>query len=605
LKNPSVIVTLAGSQQRMFSVLGDGVPLPGRYSIPRYDFRLTEALAMAGSPRQFNVTYIYVSRFEDAKKKIVIDKKKAGYGFEQPRYDELEWRAIEPDTVKPARKIGNTFPPRPQNQWPESKVVLSMSEMAADLEPSGVPKVFEWPIDSTQSRKGIQPDWESSTRLTAPETRQEPTVSTRDILNTLEERSRREQMWLSGRVNIENALESLGEMARYEKSREVLFNHRDAQAPIFFPSVPEINEEPVSVEDVLKTLDERSRSEQKWLNERVDVDRAMESFREVHSVKSPALQSFSDRVMPEERINHWNTSSSPSSLTSVASKGVNEPLGKTGPGSIKWILQNGKWVPVPASIGSVEALDSPKPAEEQVVEEQLGHIEWTFRNGKWVPVQVGSPRQAMPISAPGSFIKIEPGEKPIVARPSRPWVNHGQDARATPAFGGMEGGPDSGARLIRIPRDKLFSGNPRYNIVIKPGDTIHVPVDIVGEFCVYGNVNRVGYFNMTGRRMTLKQAIAAAGGLGPLAWPKRVEIVRRIGREKEEIALVDFDKIASGELPDIFIKPDDLINVGTHPTSRWRAILRNAFRATYGFGFVYDRNFADRDFGTHRPLPGW
>ena len=53
------------------------------------------------------------------------------------------------------------------------------------------------------------------------------------------------------------------------------------------------------------------------------------------------------------------------------------------------------------------------------------------------------------------------------------------------------------------------------------------------------------------------------------------------------------------------LKPNDLINVGTHPTSRWRAILRNAFRATYGFGFVYDRNFADRDFGTSRPFPGW
>ena len=580
LKNPSVIVTLAGSQQHMFSVLGDGVPLPGRYPIPRYDFRLTDALAMAGSPRQFNVTYIYVSRFEDAKKKIVIDKKKAGYGFEQPRYDELEWRAIEPDTVKPARKIGNTFPPRPQNQWPESKVVLSMSEMAADLEPSGVPKAFEWPIDSTQSRKGIQPDWESSTRLTAPEARQEPTVSTQDILNTLEERSRREQMWLSGRVNIENALESLGEMARYEKSREVLFNHRDAQAPIFFPSAPEINEEPVSVKDVLKTLDERSRREQKWLDERVDVDKAMESFREIRTEKSP-----------DERINRWNTQPSPSSLTSVASKGLDEPLGKTGPGGIKWDLQNGKWVPVPVSIGSVEALDSPKPAEEQVVEEQLSHIEWTFRNGKWVPVQVGSPQQAAPIGPSRPFIKIEPGEKSV-------------GSFGVASLPDMEGGPDSGARLIRIPRDKLFSGDPRYNIVIKPGDTIHVPVDIVGEFCIYGNVNRIGYFNMTGRRMTLKQAIAAAGGLGPLAWPKRVEIVRRIGREKEEIALVDFDKIASGELPDIFIKPDDLINVGTHPTSRWRAILRNAFRATYGFGFVYDRNFADRDFGTRRPLPG-
>jgi polysaccharide export outer membrane protein len=71
--------------------------------------------------------------------------------------------------------------------------------------------------------------------------------------------------------------------------------------------------------------------------------------------------------------------------------------------------------------------------------------------------------------------------------------------------------------------------------------------------------------------------------------------------------MVDLDKIASGEQPDFFIKPNDLINVGTHPTSRWRAILRNAFRATYGFGFVYDRNFAYRDYygTTYNPITPW
>ena len=163
----------------------------------------------------------------------------------------------------------------------------------------------------------------------------------------------------------------------------------------------------------------------------------------------------------------------------------------------------------------------------------------------------------------------------------------------------------AGTRLIRIPADKLLAGDPRYNIIIKSGDSIFVPVDIVGEFCIMGNVNRTGYIPLTGRPMTLKQAIAAAGGLGPLAWPKRCEIVRRIGRKKEQIVMMDLDKIASGEQPDVFIKPHDLINVGTHATARWRAVLRNAFRATYGFGFVYDRNFADRDFYTSRPLPSW
>jgi protein involved in polysaccharide export with SLBB domain len=138
--------------------------------------------------------------------------------------------------------------------------------------------------------------------------------------------------------------------------------------------------------------------------------------------------------------------------------------------------------------------------------------------------------------------------------------------------------------------------------VIRAGDNIHVPVDLIGEFWIEGNVNFQGPINITGRPITLKMAIASAGGLGPLAWPKRCEVIRRIGKNKEEIVMVDLDKIASGKQPDFFIKPNDLINVGTHPTARWRAVLRNAFRATYGFGFIYDRNFADRDFGTSRPF---
>jgi hypothetical protein len=68
---------------------------------------------------------------------------------------------------------------------------------------------------------------------------------------------------------------------------------------------------------------------------------------------------------------------------------------------------------------------------------------------------------------------------------------------------------------------------------------------------------------------------------------------------QEEIVLVDLAKIAQGIQPDFFIKQPDLINVGTHGTARWLAVLRNAFRATYGFGLVYDRNFAIDDFGSN------
>jgi protein involved in polysaccharide export with SLBB domain len=563
LKNPSVIVTLSGSQQRAFSILGDGVPLPGRYPIPRYNFRLTDALATAGGPRQFNVSYIYVSRFTDG-------NKGAGYELLQPGYDELELKMIEPESAAPSLRMEQSVSPRGQYgyQWPESKVVITSSEMATDdWEAAGIPKAFEWPSNRNPSRVG--------TRTELQQSAQEP-IGVNDILNTLEERSRREQMWLNGPVDVENAMESFRMLARSEsRLDERVVSRRDSIAFTPAPAAPKAMDEPVSVRDILKTLQERSRNQQKWLNERVDVENARESFQEL---------ARSDK-WTNQRINR------PQALTSsapVAPKVINEQLASKELGDIEWKFKDGKWVPVrsgsqtppPAPIPT----PTPTPAPTQG-EEQLGHIEWKFKDGKWVPVQKGAPTLPKVTEPVRPVIKIEPGE------PST-------DKDVTSKL-------DTGTRLIRIPAKKLLAGDSRYNIVIKPGDTIHVPVDVVGEFCIMGHVNRPGYFNMTGRPMTLKMAIAAASGLGPLAWPKRVEVVRRIGRAHEEIVMLDLDKIASGEQPDVFIKPNDLINVGTHPTSRWRAILRNAFRATYGFGFVYDRNFSDRDFGTSRPFPGW
>ena len=216
-----------------------------------------------------------------------------------------------------------------------------------------------------------------------------------------------------------------------------------------------------------------------------------------------------------------------------------------------------------------------------------GRIEWIFQDGRWVPIQVGA--------SPKPIVKGLPKRKKEPLAQKLPeqfdWEQIGS--------GGVQ------TRVIRIPTDKLAGGDPRYNIMIRPGDTIQVPVDVIGEYFVMGNTNSTGAVQMTGRPLTLKMAIAAAGGLGPLAWPKRCEVTRRIGEKKEETVMVDLDKIARGEQPDFFIKPLDLINVGTHPTARWRAVLRNAFRATYGFGFIYDRNFGDRDFGTSRPIPSF
>ncbi len=150
-------------------------------------------------------------------------------------------------------------------------------------------------------------------------------------------------------------------------------------------------------------------------------------------------------------------------------------------------------------------------------------------------------------------------------------------------------------RILRIPVRDLMHGDPRYNVVIRPEDKVYAWLGPVGEFYVLGNVYRPGVFSLTGRRVTVRQAIGAAGGLAPLAWPDRCELVRRYNDSQEEIIQLNLDAIFAGTQPDVVLKPNDVLNVGTSAIAPFMATVRNAFRMTYGFGFVYDRNYADID----------
>ena len=124
-----------------------------------------------------------------------------------------------------------------------------------------------------------------------------------------------------------------------------------------------------------------------------------------------------------------------------------------------------------------------KPLEED-------NTEWIFKDGKYIAVPAGQKEK---------IEKFLEQQKQLPVQQQQPVTEQKM------------------ARLIRIPVDKLVTGDPKYNIVIREGDVIHVPVDLVGEFCVMGNVNsRQGFFDITGRPLTLKMAIAAAGGLSVL-----------------------------------------------------------------------------------------
>jgi protein involved in polysaccharide export with SLBB domain len=115
----------------------------------------------------------------------------------------------------------------------------------------------------------------------------------------------------------------------------------------------------------------------------------------------------------------------------------------------------------------------------------------------------------------------------------------------------------------------------------------------VGEFYVTGEVMRPGVYGLPSTQITIKQALSAAGNVAPLSWPENSVLIRRIGTNQEQTIPINVEAIFKGQEPDLFLKPNDILAVGTDVRAPFFAVLRNAFRMTYGFGFIYDRNFAD------------
>ena len=206
---------------------------------------------------------------------------------------------------------------------------------------------------------------------------------------------------------------------------------------------------------------------------------------------------------------------------------------------------------------------------------------WTYTNGGWVRVPV----KARPTPAPA----VVPQREPLVAEPG---PVRDEDDR----FGWKKRDAANYSRVIAVDLRRLNNGDPRMNIVIHSNDTIHVPQHEAGEFYIGGQIQRPGPYSLTGRDVTAKQAVIAAGMFGPLGWPNNSILIRRIGNDQELRVPLLLDDIFAGREPDIFLKPNDQILVGSHIAAPFLAVWRNAFRMTYGFGFIYDRNYSEYEF---------
>ncbi len=222
---------------------------------------------------------------------------------------------------------------------------------------------------------------------------------------------------------------------------------------------------------------------------------------------------------------------------------------------------------------------------------------WVYVNNKWIktvqkaavatqPSGVGAPAVVPVKSVP------KPPTAPVIARretvdvETRPRTRTVEDP-----YQWKDADKSSLARVIFIDLKRLRQGDPRLNIVIRDNDIIRVPSLEVGEFYIMGEVQRPGVYTLTGRRVTIKMALAAAGNLNPLAYPENSILVRRIGRDQEQTTAINVRAICAGTEPDQFLKPNDVLEIGTHWKTSFLAVVRNAFRVSYGLGMIYDRNF--------------
>jgi len=103
---------------------------------------------------------------------------------------------------------------------------------------------------------------------------------------------------------------------------------------------------------------------------------------------------------------------------------------------------------------------------------------------------------------------------------------------------------------------------------VRPGDVINVP--LAGTFFVDGAVKKPGPYAL-GRRYSLTQALATAGGVDPELNSSDITIFRRKGSAGMETVSVDYAAILAGSAVDPQIEQDDVIIV---PMSTMKYLVR-------------------------------
>lgn len=127
-----------------------------------------------------------------------------------------------------------------------------------------------------------------------------------------------------------------------------------------------------------------------------------------------------------------------------------------------------------------------------------------------------------------------------------------------PLLGTIDAAGKTQHELAELLEDRLADGYLR-----DPHVTINIVEQENREVTVLGQVQQPGTFPYR-ERLTLVQAISLAGGLTPVAQPRKVKLTRQLqgGRRTYEISVAD---ITSGKASDPTLQPGDIVFVPESP----------------------------------------
>lgn len=150
-----------------------------------------------------------------------------------------------------------------------------------------------------------------------------------------------------------------------------------------------------------------------------------------------------------------------------------------------------------------------------------------------------------------------------------------------------------GARLVRqnriVPVDiyeLMYNNDLRQNVALRPGDTVYVPGNEQQNVFVLGAVAKEGPIPMINGRLSLPQALSAAG-VGKSSYDQsRIRIIRSHSPTRGQLMVVDLGRIMAGEALPLPLQDGDIVYVPRSGVGDWNVALSEMLPTLQAFSAV-------------------